>query len=76
MLLHQGLTDLLTTELRFSDGILPECKKTTYCEGGQTLEQVAKGGCGVFIPEDIPNPTGHSSKQPAVSDPAFNRGLD
>lgn len=34
MLLHQCLTDLLTTELKFSDEILPECKKSTFCEGG------------------------------------------
>lgn len=76
MLLHQGLTDLLTTELRFSDEIPPECKNPTYCEGGQTLEQVAKGDCGASILEDISNPIAQSSKQPAVSDPAFSRGLD
>lgn len=42
VLLHQGLTDLLITELRLSDEIPPECKKITYCEGGQILEQLQR----------------------------------
>ncbi|KAK4825029.1 hypothetical protein QYF61_023033 [Mycteria americana] len=28
-----------------------------YCEGSQTLEQVAQRGCGVFLPGDTPNQT-------------------
>lgn len=42
ILLHQGLTDLLNTELRLSDEISPECKKPTYCDGGQILKQLQR----------------------------------
>jgi len=40
------------------------------CEGGQTLAQVVHRGCAVSLLGDIQNPTGHSSGQRAVADPA------
>lgn len=43
-------------------------KKTLfYSKGGWTLDQVAPRVCGVFILEDIQNPSGCSHKQPAVA---------
>lgn len=38
-----------------------------YCEGGQTLERIAQGDCGVSVCGDIQNQTGHSPGQPAYA---------
>lgn len=40
-------------------------------DGGQTLAQVAQGGCGLF--GDIQNLCGQISEQPAVSWPCFEQ---
>ncbi|KAK4831197.1 hypothetical protein QYF61_015929 [Mycteria americana] len=45
-------------------------------EGGQALAQVAQRGCGISILGDIQSPAGHGPEQPAVADPALDRGLD
>ena len=45
-------------------------KPLFYCEGGQTLEEVAWRGCGVSILGDIQNPSGHGPGQPALAAPA------
>ncbi|KAK4809646.1 hypothetical protein QYF61_002102 [Mycteria americana] len=45
-------------------------EKAFYCEGGQTLEQVAQAGCGVSILGYIQNPTGRGAEQTALADPA------
>ena len=46
-------------------------------EGGDTLEQVAQGGCGCPIPGDIQGQAGCGSEQPGlvIGNPAPNRGL-
>ena len=48
----------------------------TQREGGDTLEQVAQGGCGCPIPGGIQGQAGCGSGQPGlvVGDPALNRG--
>lgn len=44
-----------------------EHKKTLFsCESGQTLAQVAEGGCGVTISGDTQNLTGRGPWQPAL----------
>ncbi|KAK4817982.1 hypothetical protein QYF61_003635, partial [Mycteria americana] len=37
-----------------------------HCEGDQALAQVAQRGCGVSIPGDTQNPSGHGLGQPAL----------
>ena len=46
-----------------------------HSEGGDTLEQVAQGGCGCPIPEGIQGQAGCGSGQPGlmVGDPAHSR---
>ena len=48
-----------------------------HTEGGDTLEQVAQGGCGCPIPGGIQGQAGCGSGQPGllVGDPAHSRGL-
>jgi len=45
---------------------------------GDTLEQVAQGGCGCPIPGGIPGQAGCGSGHPGlvVGDPAHSRGLE
>jgi len=52
------------------------CQK--YSEGGDTLEQVAQGGCGCPIPAGIQCQAGCGSGQPGlvVGDPANCRGVE
>ncbi|XP_025945258.1 2-oxoisovalerate dehydrogenase subunit beta, mitochondrial isoform X3 [Apteryx rowi] len=45
-------------------------KKLIYCEGCQTLEQVAQRACEVSILGDIQNQCGESPGQPTLGDPA------
>jgi len=40
-----------------------------YCEGGQTLDQVAQRWCTISILGDIQNLAGHNPRQPAIVDP-------
>ena len=49
-----------------------------HSEGGDTLEQVAQGGCGCPIPEGIQGQAGCGSKQPdlVVGGPAHSRGVE
>lgn len=49
-------------------------KKLLYFEAGQTLEQVSKRGCGVFILSDIQNLTGLCPGQCAPTDSAWRMG--
>lgn len=46
-------------------------KKIFIGDGGQTLAQVAQGGCGLF--GDLQNLCGQISEQPAVSWPCFEQ---
>lgn len=48
----------------------------SYCEGGQTVPQTAKRGCGAFILGDPQNPTGHSPGQPARFERALKGQLE
>ena len=52
-------------------------KKFFHTEGGDTLEQVAQGGCGCPIPGGIQGQDGCGSGQPGllVGDPAHSRGV-
>jgi len=47
-------------------------------DGGDTLEQVAQGGCGCPIPGGIQGQAGCGSGQPGLVDgnPAYSRGLE
>lgn len=47
-----------------------------YCEGPQTQEQVVQRGCRVSICGETQNSTMHGPRQPALSDPAWEVGLD
>ena len=49
-----------------------------HSEGGDTLEQVAQGGFGCTVTEDIQGQAGCSSGQPGlvVDDPAYSRGVE
>lgn len=47
-----------------------------YSEGGQTLAQDARRGCGDSMLGGIQNPAGHSPGQPAVGDPAWPGSVD
>jgi len=47
-----------------------EHKKTClYCEGGQTVEEVAQKGCGISVFGDTQHPAGHGPGQSALCDP-------
>ncbi|KAK4811097.1 hypothetical protein QYF61_016383 [Mycteria americana] len=71
---------LITTgnghKLKYRKFCLNIRKKTPlfYCEGGQTLEQVAQRGCGVSVLGDIKNPTGCGPEEPALVDPVGGCG--
>jgi len=50
-----------------------------YCEGGETLAQVAQRHCRVSILENTQKPNGHGPEQPqdlrlVAADPALSRG--
>lgn len=47
-----------------------------FCEGGQTLEQVAQQSCGVSICGDLQNPPGHSPCATCSCWPCSEQGLD
>jgi len=49
-----------------------------HSEGDDTLEQVARGGCGFPIPGDIQSQAGCASGQPGLvtGDPAHSRGVE
>ena len=49
-----------------------------HSKGGDTLEQVAQGGCGCPIPGGIQGQAGCGSGQPGlvVGNPAHSRGLE
>ena len=53
-------------------------EKILYCEGKETLEQVAQGDCGCPIPESIQGQAGWGCEQPGLegSVPAYSRGLE
>ena len=53
-------------------------RKFFHTVGGDTLEQVAQGGCGCPIPGGIQGQAGCGSGQPGllVGDPAHSRGLE
>ena len=53
-------------------------RKFFHPEGGDTLEQVAQGGCGYPIPGGIQGQAGCGSGQPGlvVGDPAHSRGVE
>ena len=53
-------------------------KNLFHPEGGDTLEQVAQGGCGCPIPGGIQGQAGCGSGQPdlMVGDPAHSRGVE
>ena len=53
-------------------------RKFFHTEGGDTLEQVAQGGCGCPIPGGIQGQAGCGSGQPGlvVGDPAHSRGVE
>ena len=55
-----------------------DIRRKFFTEGGDTLEQVAQGGCGCPIPEGIQGQAGCSSGQPGlvVGDPAHSRGVE
>ena len=46
--------------------------KFFHCDGGETLDKVARAGCGVFILGDVQNPSGYSPEQPAFTDLSLN----
>lgn len=48
--------------------------KLFYCEGGQTLAQVARRGSGVSVLGDTENPPGNGPGQPAPTEPTWRRG--
>ena len=50
-------------------------KKPVYCEGGQTLEQVAQEGCGDSITGDTQNPTEQVPAVEKVGLDDFQRSL-
>ena len=49
-----------------------------YTEGGDTLEQVAQGGCGCPIPGGIQGQAGRGSGQPGlgVGSPEHSKGVE
>ena len=49
-----------------------------YCEGGETLEQVAQRGCGCPLPGSIQGQAGWGFEQPGLVGgvPAYSRGLE
>ena len=53
-------------------------RKFFHPEGGDTLEQVAQGGCKYPIPGGIQGQAGCGSGQPGlvVADPAYSRGVE
>ena len=48
-----------------------------YCEGGETLEQVAQGGCGCPVSGGVQDQAGWSFEQPGLEGgvPAYCRGV-
>ena len=55
-----------------------DIRRKFFTECGDTLEQVAQGGCECPIPEDIQGQAGCGSGQPGlvVGDPAHGRGIE
>jgi len=53
-------------------------RKFSHSEGGETLEQVAQGGCGCTFPGGIQGQAGCDSGQPGLvgGDPAHSRGVE
>jgi len=53
-------------------------EEVIHTEGGDTLEQVAQGGCGCPIPGGIQGQAGCDSGQPGpvVGNPAHSRGVE
>lgn len=51
-------------------------RKCFYCKSGQTLEEAAQRGCGVYIRGDLQKSTGHSPDKPNPPDPALSMELD
>jgi len=53
-------------------------RKFFHTEGGDTLEQVAQGGCGCPIPGGIQGQAGCGAGQPGlvVGDPAHSMGVE
>ena len=53
-------------------------RKFFHTEGGDTLEQVARGGCGCPIPGGIQGQAGCGSGQPGlvVGDRAHSKGVE
>lgn len=47
--------------------------KTSHCEGGCTLGEVAKRSSGISNLGNIQNSAGHSSEQSTVAEPAFKQ---
>ena len=49
-----------------------------YCEGGETLEQVAQRGCGCPLPGGLQGQPGWGFEQPGLEGgvPAYSRGLE
>jgi len=47
-----------------------------YCEGGQTLEQVAQRDCEDFIPGDVKSLSERGRGKPALTDAAWAARLD
>lgn len=50
----------------------PQREELLYVEGYRALEQAAKGGHGVSLPGNVPNPPGHVPGSPALGDPALD----
>jgi len=55
-----------------------DIRKFFHMEGGDTLEQVAQGGCGCPIPGGIQGQAGWGSGQPGVvaGNPAYSREVE
>ena len=70
MVIGQGRTETGEVQVRYQEEVF-------HSEGGDTLEQVAQGGCGCPIPGGIQGQAGCGSGQPGlmVGGPARSRGL-
>ena len=76
-----GFNALEMMVAKFAPGGSNKCSHrniTFHTEGGDTLEQVAQGGCGCPIPGGIQGQAGCGSGQPGlvVGDPAHGRGVE
>ena len=53
--------------------------RNSYCEGGETLEQVAQWGCECPLPGSVQGQAGWGCEQPSSLEggvPAYSRGLE